>query len=49
MGEIPVGPPPEHRIPRDHVIAEMDSAGFRLAREETFLPYQYFLVFEREP
>jgi SAM-dependent methyltransferase len=49
MGEIPVGPPPEHRIPRDHVIAEMDSAGFRLAREEAFLPYQYFLVFEREP
>jgi predicted methyltransferase len=42
----PVGPPVEHRIARDFVIQEMKQSGFALAREETFLPYQYFLVFE---
>ena len=45
-GDIPVGPPPEHRIARELVIEEMAAAGFRLAREERSLPYQYFLVFE---
>jgi SAM-dependent methyltransferase len=44
-GDIPVGPPPEHRIARDLVIEEMAAAGFRLDREETFLPYQYMLLF----
>ncbi len=44
-GDIPVGPPPEHRIARELVIDEMEAAGFRLAREEGFLPYQYFIVF----
>jgi hypothetical protein len=24
----------------------METSGFRLAKENTFLPYQYFLVFE---
>lgn len=47
LGEIPVGPPPEHRIAPEHVEMEMREAGFRLVRRETFLPYQYFLVFER--
>ena len=27
------------------VMKQMETAGFRLAAEHTFLPYQYFLVF----
>jgi hypothetical protein len=43
---LPVGPPVEHKIDRDFVIREMKQGGYDLSREETFLPYQYFLVFE---
>jgi ubiquinone/menaquinone biosynthesis C-methylase UbiE len=44
--QTPVGPPLEHRIARDDLSKEMEKNGFRLAAEHTFLPYQYFLVFE---
>jgi ubiquinone/menaquinone biosynthesis C-methylase UbiE len=43
--ELPVGPPPEMKMAREDVIKEMESGGFKLAQEHTFLPYQYFLVF----
>ena len=43
--ETPVGPPLEMRIAREDLIKQMTSNGFRLAKEYTFLPYQYFLVF----
>lgn len=43
--EIPVGPPFEMRIAREDVIKQMENNGFRLAKEHTFLPYQYFLIF----
>ncbi len=43
---LPVGPPPEMKIAREALIAEVRAAGFRLAQEHTFLPYQYFLVFQ---
>jgi predicted methyltransferase len=42
---LPVGPPPAHKLERGFVLDEMRQAGFRLVEEETFLPYQYFLVF----
>ncbi len=42
---MPVGPPMEMRISRDEVVKEFQDAGFRLAKEHTMLPYQYFLVF----
>jgi arsenite methyltransferase len=42
---LPVGPPPEMKLAREDAIREMESNGFKLAREHTFLPYQYFLVF----
>jgi predicted methyltransferase len=42
------GPDAEERIGAERVIAEVEAAGFRLARRETFLPFQYFLVFERD-
>ncbi|HZN04674.1 MAG TPA: methyltransferase domain-containing protein [Candidatus Polarisedimenticolia bacterium] len=43
---LPVGPPPEAKLDREVVVAEMQKAGYRLAEEPTFLPYQYYLVFE---
>lgn len=42
---LPVGPAPDHKLPRDAVIAEMRTAGFTLIAAPTFLPYQYFLIF----
>lgn len=43
---LPVGPPPEHKMTREAILAEFQEAGYRLAAEETFLPYQYFLRFD---
>lgn len=44
--DSPQGPPKSARIAADRVKAELKSAGYSLAEEHTFLPYQYFLVFE---
>jgi arsenite methyltransferase len=43
--ELPVGPPMQMKIAREDLIKQMESNGFRLTKEHTFLPYQYFLVF----
>ena len=43
--ELPVGPPIQMKIDREDLIRQMGSNGFRLTKEHTFLPYQYFLVF----
>jgi arsenite methyltransferase len=43
--ELPVGPPMKMKIAREDLIKQMESNGFRLTKEHTFLPYQYFLVF----
>jgi ubiquinone/menaquinone biosynthesis C-methylase UbiE len=43
--ELPVGPPVDMKISREDLLKQMEGAGFRLAKEHTFLPYQYFLVF----
>jgi SAM-dependent methyltransferase len=42
---LPVGPPPDHKIARTTVLAEVEAAGYRLLAAPTFLPYQYFLIF----
>jgi ubiquinone/menaquinone biosynthesis C-methylase UbiE len=39
------GPRPEERVDERRVIREAESAGLRLLRQETFLPFQYFLIF----
>ncbi len=44
--EIPVGPPPEHRLARAQVVEEFRHAGYRLAGEPDILPYQYVLIFQ---
>jgi arsenite methyltransferase len=43
--QTPVGPPMEMRISREDLVQEMESNGFRLEAEHSFLDYQYFLVF----
>jgi predicted methyltransferase len=43
--DLPVGPPAEMKIAREDLVKQMEDAGFRLAAEHGFLPYQYFLVF----
>jgi ubiquinone/menaquinone biosynthesis C-methylase UbiE len=47
--ELPVGPPLAMKISRGDLIGQMEANGFRLVKEHTFLPYQYFLVFEAKP
>jgi len=44
---LPVGPTFEMKIAKQDVLKEFGAAGFHLAREFDFLPYEYFLVFER--
>lgn len=44
--DLPVGPPLAMKIARDDLVRQMESNGFRMMKEHTFLPYQYFLVFE---
>lgn len=43
--ELPVGPPMAMKIARTDLVRQMLDNGFRLFKEHTFLPYQYFLVF----
>lgn len=47
--DLPVGPPPEHKLARTQVIAEMQAAGYVLTAEPALLPHQYVLIFERGP
>jgi arsenite methyltransferase len=43
-GEL--GFPKRHLVARETVVEEMMEAGYRLTKEHTFLPKQYFLEFE---
>ena len=43
--ELPVGPPPDHKLDRQQVIDEMVAAGYQLAGSPPVLEYQYVLVF----
>jgi ubiquinone/menaquinone biosynthesis C-methylase UbiE len=44
--DLPVGPPTSMKIAREDLIKQMQTHGFEVAAEHTFLPYQYFLVFK---
>ncbi|HEX9050937.1 MAG TPA: class I SAM-dependent methyltransferase [Anaeromyxobacter sp.] len=46
-GELPVGPPADHKVSRAAFLSAAAAAGLEVAREETFLPYQYFLLLRR--
>jgi arsenite methyltransferase len=43
--ELPFGPPMQMKIAREDLIKQMETNGFRVSKEHTFLPHQYFLVF----
>lgn len=43
-GDLPVGPPPEHRVTRVQIDRAVAAAGLRVTREVRFLPYQHFLL-----
>jgi SAM-dependent methyltransferase len=43
-GDLPVGPPPEHRVTRVEIDRAVAAAGLALDREVGFLPYQHFLL-----
>jgi len=42
------GPALEDRVDPDQVVRDAEAAGLRLVRHETFLPYQFMLVFSRQ-
>jgi arsenite methyltransferase len=39
---------PEQLVPRSQVISEAEQAGFKLIKDFQFLPYHYFLIFEKQ-
>ena len=43
--QLPVGPPPEMKMTRREVIAELEAGGFKLVKDHNFLENQYFLIF----
>ncbi len=45
QGDLPVGPPPEHKLGQEQVVSEFEEAGWRFDAESVALPYQYVLVF----
>ena len=44
--DLPVGPPAAMKIAREDLVKQMQGQGLRIREEHTFLPYQYFIVFE---
>lgn len=45
--KLPVGPPEAMKLSESQVIGELEAAGFRKTKTFSFLPYQYFMQFER--
>ena len=43
--DLPIGPPPDHKLAREQVVDEMESSGYEIAGEPKVLEYQYFLIF----
>jgi predicted methyltransferase len=43
----PPGTPPSQKITAADVISDMKAVGFRLTSEFSYLPFQFFLVFQR--
>jgi predicted methyltransferase len=39
---------PDQLVPRSQVISEAEEAGFKFVRDFQFLPYHYFLLFEKK-
>jgi len=48
LGASGPGPDAEERVSPDVVARDAESAGLRLVGTETYLPYQYFLIFGKQ-
>jgi SAM-dependent methyltransferase len=46
-GDLPVGPPPAHRVTRAQIDRAVAAAGLTRVAEPALLPYQHFLLLER--
>jgi ubiquinone/menaquinone biosynthesis C-methylase UbiE len=46
-GELPVGPPADHKVSREQFREEASRAGLRIAQSWSFLPYHYFDALEQ--
>jgi ubiquinone/menaquinone biosynthesis C-methylase UbiE len=44
-GDLPVGPPPEHRLAPAQVVSELAAASYAFADSLAILPFQYVLIF----
>ena len=44
----PFGPPIEEKVHEDTVIKEVERIGFELVEKHNFMPYHYFLVFQKK-
>ncbi|MGD1102664.1 MAG: methyltransferase domain-containing protein [Terriglobia bacterium] len=44
---LPVGPSPAMKIDKQEMIEEVKAVGFHVVQDFDFLPYQYFLIFQR--
>lgn len=48
MGDVPVGPPESHKIPKQTLIDMAQAAGLTLANDlDSLLPYQNVLIFQK--
>jgi len=45
-GDLPIGPPPDHKLAPEVVTVELADAGYALITRDESLPYQYVLIFE---
>lgn len=48
QGDIPIGPPEDHRIPVDKVVAELTEAGWTETARPDVLPYQFVVLLQRD-
>lgn len=46
-GELPVGPPPDHKLSREQFLKDAQQAGLHREQEWDFLPYHYFVALSR--
>ena len=45
----PIGPPLDHRVARETFLIRPRPRACSLAGEQSFLPYQYFVVLKAKP
>jgi SAM-dependent methyltransferase len=45
LGDVPIAPPVERRLPHDELVAEMKAAGWTVTTDASILEYQYFVIF----